>query len=760
METSAMKTIFCVLSLSLCLLLSSFHAVSCQDDGSSSGLSNLDLIERDYQDSVNGLQGKKDEDQSATIQSEHQKNNTVTDKNTISLSLSDQSEVGSVSDESVKRSSLLDQIELEFEAHLNSLNQAGSDDIKAESKDDEELSAQRQKMLEEIEREFEAASTSLKQLKTDEINEGSDDEQAAKRHSLLEEIEREFEAATKELEQLRVNDFTGEKIDEDIQSAKRKSMLEAIEREFEAAMEGIEELKVSDSTGSRDDKEQPARRLSVLEEIEREFEAATKGLEHLKVSDSTKNNNDDEQAAKRQSLLDEIEREFQAATDSLKHFHVDNSAEDKEQHANKQRMLEEIEREFEAATKDRKHLYDFTEGNADDENSAKRINMLEDIEFEAATKGLAQLKVNDFTEGNTDDEQSAKGQSMLEEIEREFEAAIGGLKHIQVDDARNIEEESSKRKIMLEEIEREVEEAHSGISANAAKEEPSKKQSGSVLPEVLGLSQSGVCGCFKQDNAGLKQDEDDSIVITTKYSIDEILSEESAIKGTETSSLTASLTQLVENHRKEKESPLGHRVLTSSSTSESAVTSETVETLRAKLKELRGLTAREVVMRKDFDQILITAASFEELSSAPISYISRLAKYRNVIKEGLEASERVQLAQVRASMLKEAATEKQTVVDSHFATAKTLAQKGDALYVRIFAIKKLLAEFEAEKESVDAKFKETVKNLSHLLVDASEAYEEYHGAVRKAKDEQAAEEFAKEATQSAEIIWVKFLDSL
>ncbi|EOA39790.1 hypothetical protein CARUB_v10008445mg [Capsella rubella] len=720
METSAMKTIFCVLSLSLCLLLSSFHAVSCQDDGSSSGLSNLDLIERDYQDSVNGLQGKKDEDQSATIQSEHQKNNTVTDKNTISLSLSDQSEVGSVSDESVKRSSLLDQIELEFEAHLNSLNQAGSDDIKAESKDDEELSAQRQKMLEEIEREFEAASTSLKQLKTDEINEGSDDEQAAKRHSLLEEIEREFEAATKELEQLRVNDFTGEKIDEDIQSAKRKSMLEAIEREFEAAMEGIEELKVSDSTGSRDDKEQPARRLSVLEEIEREFE----GLEHLKVSDSTKNNNDDEQAAKRQSLLDEIEREFQAAT------------------------------------KDRKHLYDFTEGNADDENSAKRINMLEDIEFEAATKGLAQLKVNDFTEGNTDDEQSAKGQSMLEEIEREFEAAIGGLKHIQVDDARNIEEESSKRKIMLEEIEREVEEAHSGISANAAKEEPSKKQSGSVLPEVLGLSQSGVCGCFKQDNAGLKQDEDDSIVITTKYSIDEILSEESAIKGTETSSLTASLTQLVENHRKEKESPLGHRVLTSSSTSESAVTSETVETLRAKLKELRGLTAREVVMRKDFDQILITAASFEELSSAPISYISRLAKYRNVIKEGLEASERVQLAQVRASMLKEAATEKQTVVDSHFATAKTLAQKGDALYVRIFAIKKLLAEFEAEKESVDAKFKETVKNLSHLLVDASEAYEEYHGAVRKAKDEQAAEEFAKEATQSAEIIWVKFLDSL
>ncbi|XP_019091624.1 PREDICTED: TSK-associating protein 1-like [Camelina sativa] len=91
METSAMKTIFLVLSLSLCLFLSSLHEGSCQDDGS--GLSTLDLIERDYQDSVNALQGKKDEDQSAKIQSENQKNNTVTDKNTISLSLSDESKV-------------------------------------------------------------------------------------------------------------------------------------------------------------------------------------------------------------------------------------------------------------------------------------------------------------------------------------------------------------------------------------------------------------------------------------------------------------------------------------------------------------------------------------------------------------------------------------------------------------------------------------------------------------------------------------------
>ncbi|KAL9309450.1 TSK-associating protein 1 [Arabidopsis thaliana] len=753
MEIYTMKTNFLVLALSLCILLSSFHEVSCQDDGS--GLSNLDLIERDYQDSVNALQGKDDEDQSAKIQSENQNNTTVTDKNTISLSLSDESEVGSVSDESVGRSSLLDQIKLEYEAHHNSINQAGSDGVKAESKDDdEELSAHRQKMLEEIEREFEAASSSLKELKTDDVNEGNDEEHSAKRQSLLEEIEREFEAATKELEQLKVNDFTGDKDDEE-HSAERKSMLEAIEREFEAAMEGIEELKVSDSTGSGDDEEQSAKRLSMLEEVEREFE----GLEQLRASDSTADNNEEEHAAKGQSLLEEIEREFEAATESLKQLQVDDSTEDKEHSEKRQSLLEEIEREFEAATKDLKQVNDFTEGSADDEHSAKRNKMLEEIEreFEAATKGVEQLKANDFSEGNDNEEQSAKRKSMLEEIEREFEAAIGGLKQIKVDDSNNLEEESAKRKIMLEEMEREFEEAHSGINAKADKEESAIKQSGSAIPEVLGLGQSGGCSCSKQD-------EDSSIVIPTKYSIEDILSEESAVQGTETSSLTASLTQLVENHRKEKESLLGHRVLTSpsiaSSTSESSATSETVETLRAKLNELRGLTARELVTRQDFGQILITAASFEELSSAPISYISRLAKYRNVIKEGLEASERVHIAQVRAKMLKEVATEKQTAVDTHFATAKKLAQEGDALFVKIFAIKKLLAKLEAEKESVDGKFKETVKELSHLLADASEAYEEYHGAVRKAKDEQAAEEFAKEATQSAEIIWVKFLSSL
>ncbi|ESQ30206.1 hypothetical protein EUTSA_v10011252mg [Eutrema salsugineum] len=775
MEISAMRMNFLALGLSLCLVLSSFHEVSSQDDGTTR-LSNLDLIEREYQASVNALQGEEDEDQSTKIQSENQKNTTVTDKNTISLSLSDESDgtysdsvdnstqVGAVSDESVKRSSLLDQIELEFEAHLNGLNQAGSDVVKAESKNDDQLSAQRQKMLEDMERDFEAASTSLKQLKTDELSEGNYEEQAAKRQSLLEEIEREFDIATKDLEQLKVNDFTGDKDDEE-QSAKRKSMLDAIEREFEAAIEGLEELKVSDSTGSKNDEEQSAKRLSMLEEIEREFEAATKGLEHLKASDLTGEKFEDEQVAKRQRMLEEIERDFQAATDSLKQLQVDHSTDSTEQNAQRQSMLEEIEREFEAATSDLKQLNDLTEGSADDEQSAERDSMMEEMEreFEAATKGLTKLKVNDFTEVNDNEEQSAKRKSMLEEIEREFEAAIGGLKQIQqIDDSKHIEEQSAKRKIMLEEMEREFEEAQSGFSANANKEESAKKQSTS---EILGLGQSGVCGCFNQDSSGFKQEEDASIAISEKYSIDEILSEESATQGTETSSsLTKSLTQIVENHRKEKESHYAHRALTSSSssssTSESSATSETVESLRAKLKELRGLTARQLVTRQDFEEILVMAASFEELSSAPISYISRLAKYRNVIKEGLEASKRVHITKTRAKMLKETATEKQTFVDANFSAAKTLAQRGDALYVRIFAIKKLLKKLEAERESVDVKFKEIVNGLSHLLVDASEAYEEYHGEVRKAKDEQAAEEFAREAIQSAEITWVKFLSSL
>ncbi|CAH8391923.1 unnamed protein product [Eruca vesicaria subsp. sativa] len=47
--------------------------------------------------------------------------------------------VGAISDESVKRLCLLDQIEIQFEE--------GSDDIKAESKDGADLSVGRQKIM-------------------------------------------------------------------------------------------------------------------------------------------------------------------------------------------------------------------------------------------------------------------------------------------------------------------------------------------------------------------------------------------------------------------------------------------------------------------------------------------------------------------------------------------------------------------------------------------------------------------------------------
>lgn len=64
----------------------------------------------------------------------------------------------------------------------------------------------------------------------------------------------------------------------------------------------------------------------------------------------------------------------------------------------------------------------------------------------------------------------------------------------------------------------------------SAEAQSGMKQSGSITPEFLGLGQSGVCGCFNQDKAGLKQDEVASISISTQYSIEEILSEESELQ--------------------------------------------------------------------------------------------------------------------------------------------------------------------------------------------------------------------------------------
>lgn len=224
------------------------------------------------------------------------------------------------------------------------------------------------------------------------------------------------------------------------------------------------------------------------------------------------------------------------------------------------------------------------------------------------------------------------------------------------------------------------------------------------------------------------------------------------------------MNNLVDTHRKETSSKVGSVLGSSSSvtstTSESAATSESIESLKQTLRKLRGLSARDLVNHPNFDAIIAAGTRYEVLSSASIGYISLLAKYKTVIKEGLEASQRVQIAQTRAKLLKETAMEKQRTVDSVFAAAKTTAQRGDALHIRIVAIKKLLAKLEAEKVDVDSKFTSLTTSLSELLKEASQAYEEYHEAVHKAKDEQAAEEFAVETTKRAEHIWVEFLSSL
>ncbi|KAG7631416.1 hypothetical protein ISN44_As03g016470 [Arabidopsis suecica] len=771
-----MGTKFLALGLSLCLVLSSFYQVSCQDEGTGS-LSTLDLIEHEYQTSVNSLQGNEAVDQTETS---GQKNSTVSDNNTISLSLSEEpaletlkesvdtsAELGAVTDEVDKPSSMLDHIELEFEAHINELKEAGSDGINKveESKDDEEA-ARRRKMLEAIEREFEAAHAGFEQLKTDDSTQGLDDEQSAKRQSMLDEIERDFEAATKGLEQLKADDLTG--INDEEHAAKRQKMLEEIEREFEEATKGLEELR--HSTSSTDDEAQSAKRQNMLDEIEREFEAATSGLKELKINAHTvKDDVDDkEQDAKRQSMLDAIEREFEAVTESFKQLEdiADNKAEGDDESAKRQSMLDEIEREFEAATNSLKQLNldDFSEGD-DSAESARRNSMLEAIEreFEAATKGLEELKANDSTGDKDDDEHVARRKIMLEAIEREFEAATKGLEELK----NESEQAENKRNSMLEAFEREFEAATNAKAngENSAKNPSTisttvQKSSGGYNAGLEGLLKpaDGVCGCFNKDKDGLQADTDSSINIA------EILAEESKLQGSGTSRLTTSLNNLVDTHRKETSSKVGSVLGSSSSvtstTSESAATSESIESLKQTLRKLRGLSARDLVNHPNFDAIIAAGTRYEVLSSASIGYISLLAKYKTVIKEGLEASQRVQIAQTRAKLLKETAMEKQRTVDSVFAAAKTTAQRGDALHIRIVAIKKLLAKLEAEKVDVDSKFTSLTTSLSELLKEASQAYEEYHEAVHKAKDEQAAEEFAVETTKRAEHIWVEFLSSL
>ncbi|XP_010545734.1 PREDICTED: TSK-associating protein 1 isoform X1 [Tarenaya hassleriana] len=712
-------------------------------------------------------------------------------------------------EEQVSKKSMLDEIELEYKETINGLKQSTADEssnvgedeelsklrlsmleeIEREhqaskklkiddftgGKNDEELSAKRASMLDEIEREYEAAAAGLKELMID-LNQGNDGEdQSAKRQSMLEEIEREYEAAAKGLEQLKA-DFSGGNDDSEL-SAKRISMLDEIEREYEAAASSLEKLKVDFSESKGDDEEQSAKRQSMLEEIEREYEAAASSLEHLRA-DFSENKDGEEQSAKRQSMLDEIEREYEAAAKGIHQLKVDftEGKDDSEQSAKRQSMLDEIEREYEEAAKSLHQLrVDFTEGKDDEEQSAKTKSMLDEIEreYEEAAKSLHQLRV-DFTEGKDDGEQSAKRQSMLDEIEREYEEAAKNLKELRVELSKGGEEQAAKRRSMLDEIEREYEAAVS--DGKPTTEQSGKKRSGSSTFDFFEIEQSaGVCGCFNQHSlgGGLKEDKEASIVIPRTINIDELIKDDISIQSSEssskttvskTSSLTTSLSQLVENHKNPKvvvPSRIGSSFeLSSTGQTESLRKTERTETLKAKIKALRGVTVQELVTRSEFNGILAAVSSLEELDSVSVSYISRLARYKTVIEEGIEASNRVHMAQSRAKILKEMAKEKQAVVETDIESAKGLAQKGDELYVKIVAIKKLLAKLEAEKEAVDAKFQELVTRLMHLMEEASHAQEDYQAAFRKAKEEEAALEFAREAAENAQRIWLLFLDSL
>ncbi|KAF3511004.1 hypothetical protein F2Q69_00003540 [Brassica cretica] len=196
-----------------------------------------------------------------------------------------------------------------------------------------------------------------------------------------------------------------------------------------------------------------------------------------------------------------------------------------------------------------------------------------------------------------------------------------------------------------------------------------------------------------------------------------------------------------------KTKTLSRGVITETSSKEKT---EIVKKLKVKLKSYRNIKIHELVTRTDFEEILTMAARYEELSSTSESYISRLSMYRSIIKEGIKASQRVQLAQQRARLLKDMAEEKQKKVEAEFALVKSLAQRGDALYVKIFAIKKLVLKLEAEKEEVDMNFQKIVGNLSRVIEEASQSYEEYLVVLRKWKEEKAAEEFSRETIESAE----------
>ncbi|KAF3604196.1 hypothetical protein BRARA_A03092, partial [Brassica rapa] len=259
--------------------------------------------------------------------------------------------------------------------------------------------------------------------------------------------------------------------------------------------------------------------------------------------------------------------------------------------------------------------------------------------------------------------------------------------------------------------------------------------------------------CINQDNNGVKGD--DSIVIP-KYDLNDIIKEES-IKGSssKTSSLITSLTEIVDNHKKRRwttDVKIGKV-----STTE---TSEKVTKLKMTLKKYVGIKVRELVHRSDYEEILTMAARYEELTRAKVTYISRLATYGTVIREGFKASQRVKTVHQRVILHENVAIEKQKRVDAEFELVKALAQKGDNLAVQIFAMKKAVLKLEAEKKQVEIQFQKSVENLSSVLEESSHAYEKHRVVVREWKEVQASAEYSLETIEKADVVWVQFLNTL
>ncbi|CAN6991272.1 unnamed protein product [Brassica rapa subsp. trilocularis] len=286
--------------------------------------------------------------------------------------------------------------------------------------------------------------------------------------------------------------------------------------------------------------------------------------------------------------------------------------------------------------------------------------------------------------------------------------------------------------------------------------ESKTSSSGSGVLGSLAIGQSGAWRCINQDNNGVKGDDSIQTVVVPKYDLNDIIKEES-IKGSssKTSSLITSLTEIVDNHKKRRwttDVKIGKV-----STTE---TSEKVTKLKMTLKKYVGIKVRELVHRSDYEEILTMAARYEELTRAKVTYISRLATYGTVIREGFKASQRVKTVHQRVILHENVAIEKQKRVDAEFELVKALAQKGDNLAVQIFAMKKAVLKLEAEKKQVEIQFQKSVENLSSVLEESSHAYEKHRVVVREWKEVQASAEYSLETIEKADVVWVQFLNTL